>query len=294
MEKQVDVLVFAGTIDARRIIKELSDKQIKVMATVVSKFGNELLRESKCSNKLYETNNVLESTNLCVENDVVDSTDQVEIGSMDVNVGRLDCEQIVELITNCKAKCVLDASHPFANVVSENAIKACKRTGIIYIRFERQKTEFDGAKIIRVNDFEEAADVLKDMEGNIFLSTGSNHIKEFTGKIQNFKQQLYIRVLPEASVLMKCEEEGLSAKNIIAMMGPFSEEMNIAQLKHCNAKALVTKDSGAAGGVNEKISAAAKLGIDVVLINRPNVNYENVVRTIDDAVESCIKTVKSL
>ena len=45
--------------------------------------------------------------------------------------------------------------------------------------------------------------------------------------------------------------------------------MNIATLKHINGKYLVTKDTGKAGGFDEKLSAAQKAGAELIIITRP-------------------------
>lgn len=53
------------------------------------------------------------------------------------------------------------------------------------------------------------------------------------------------------------------------MQGPFSEELNLAMIRQWNIACLVTKESGRAGGVDQKVSAAQKAGIAVLLIGRP-------------------------
>ena len=53
------------------------------------------------------------------------------------------------------------------------------------------------------------------------------------------------------------------------MQGPFSEEMNVAMLKSVGARYLVTKDSGTAGGFDEKVTAARVAGATLVIIGRP-------------------------
>ena len=73
----------------------------------------------------------------------------------------------------------------------------------------------------------------------------------------------------------------MSASNIIAIKGPFSEEMNVEMIKYCNAGILVTKDSGNAGGVEDKLKAAKIMGIDVILIKKPDIMYNVAVSSID-------------
>lgn len=66
------------------------------------------------------------------------------------------------------------------------------------------------------------------------------------------------------------------------MEGPFSKEMNYCMLKDFDADVLVTEDSGNTGGIIEKFEAANMLGIPVILIKRPKIDYPNVVTSIDE------------
>ena len=66
-----------------------------------------------------------------------------------------------------------------------------------------------------------------------------------------------------------CRELGFEGKNLIAMQGPFSEEMNVAMLKQYECRYLVTKDSGKAGGFLEKMQAAVSCKVTPVIIGRP-------------------------
>ena len=74
------------------------------------------------------------------------------------------------------------------------------------------------------------------------------------------------------------EDAAFPSKNIIAMQGPFSLEMNIATIKYCNADVNLTKQSGTAGGYDEKIQASISCNISCVVIKRPESNgtkFEN-------------------
>ena len=69
--------------------------------------------------------------------------------------------------------------------------------------------------------------------------------------------------------MAQCRSLGFEGRHIIAMQGPFSEEMNLAQLREYGCAYLVTKDGGAAGGFSEKIKAAHRAGAAAVVIDRP-------------------------
>ena len=53
------------------------------------------------------------------------------------------------------------------------------------------------------------------------------------------------------------------------MQGPFSEELNTAMLRQIDAAWMVTKETGKSGGFGEKLSAARKAGVKVIVIGRP-------------------------
>ena len=69
--------------------------------------------------------------------------------------------------------------------------------------------------------------------------------------------------------LRLCQSAGLKPAHILAMQGPFSVDMNVAMLKSVGARYLVTKDSGTAGGFDEKVTAARAAGAVLVVIGRP-------------------------
>ena len=57
--------------------------------------------------------------------------------------------------------------------------------------------------------------------------------------------------------------------HIIAMQGPFSTQLNDALYAQLQIAVMVTKDSGEAGGVSEKVLPAPHRGIHVIVIRRP-------------------------
>ena len=127
-------------------------------------------------------------------------------------------------------------------------------------------------------------DYLKDKEGNILASTGSKDIALYT-QIPDYRERVTARVLSTMESVQKCAEYGFSGKNLICAQGPFSEDTNYATLKQIDAKYIVTKDSGTAGGYEDKVRAAMRAGATVVLIERPKEegsSYEEVVSILEE------------
>ena len=111
----------------------------------------------------------------------------------------------------------------------------------------------------------EAADWLKGTKGNILLTTGSKELSAFAPL---GGERLYPRVLPLASSLASCQAAGVPSRNILALQGPFSRELNEALIRQYHIRWLVTKDGGRTGGFAEKAAAEA-VGAALVLIRRP-------------------------
>lgn len=183
--------------------------------------------------------------------------------------GRLSKEAMLEKWHAEKVHLVIDATHPFATIVSETAMDACKEAAIPYIRFERTSEQTDNTYL--VNDINEACTVAAKLGQRIFLTTGSKNLPEF---VEGLKQQHIIaRILPVSDVIRSAEELGLVADQIIGMKGPFTTEANRTQLEMTGADVLITKESGKQGGFQEKLTAAAELNIPVIVIRRKKLNY---------------------
>ncbi|MDQ2086952.1 cobalt-precorrin-6A reductase [Herbivorax sp. ANBcel31] len=247
-----NIIVISGTLDSRTIINELLKLNTSVTATVTTDYGADILKEYK---------------------------------KLEIVKGKMGLEEMECLIENTDATSVVDASHPYAKKVSTNAIKVCQKLGVPYVRYERESLKFKYDKIIYVDDYKEASIKGDKIQGNILLTVGSNNIEVFVNNTENFKDRLFARVLPDSSVISKCEVLELTAQNIFAVKGPFSLEMNMEMIKHCNAKVVVTKDSGEVGGTLEKVKAAQKLEIPVIMIKRPEIEYINKVSEVFEVVD---------
>jgi len=243
------ILVLSGTHDGREVVENLLNEGYKIIMTTATDLGASLMK----------------------------AHDRLE-----VIVGRLNESQMMNLILEKKIFLIIDATHPYAVEVSNNAMSACENTDIYYLRFQRRPGNIEHYfnNIIRAEGYEDAAMKLKQMDGNILLTTGSKSLEIFAGIIE--ANRLFPRVLPTSDSLRKCEKLGFSNSNIIAMQGPFSQEMNEEIIKRYSIKILVTKESGDGGGIHCKLKAAQKMNIPVLIIDRPEQKFTNIV---DDTYE---------
>lgn len=229
------ICVFAGTTEGRELIEFLSgQEQVSITACVATGYGKELLAPA---------------------------------GNLTISARRLDEGKMEQLVRESGFDLVIDATHPYADIVTENIVKACSAAQTEYLRLLRENS-FAPEDAVVMPDAESAADFLKDTEGNILLTTGSKDLSLYA-KINGFSERVYARVLPMEHSLELCRKAGLPSAHIFAMQGPFSAEMNIALLRAAAAKYLVTKDGGSSGGFEEKAIAARETGAVLVIIGRP-------------------------
>lgn len=266
MMKKPVFWIIAGTTEGRELIDGLRQSNAEVYVSVATDYGRELIQPDR---------------------------------NLHIQARRLCQEEMASFLEEVKPDCVIDTTHPYARIVTENMREACRETATDYIRLQRAEGESNRAivatdsdvksdvkkEVICVASSREAARILNDTNGNIFLTCGSKEIDVFT-EISDFQERLFARVLPMPEVMAKCEALGFNKSNISYMQGPFSKELNIAMLKAAHAEFLVTKDSGEAGGFHEKMEAARELGITVVLITRPELQAEDLTPSVNQTQQT--------
>lgn len=229
------VIIFAGTTEGRELSEYLSAQKIQVTACVATEYGETILRGKQYLN---------------------------------IHTGRMDAAQMKAFLQKTGAGLVVDATHPYAAVVSQNVAQACKETKTEYLRLIRESQQMETKEAVLVSSVEEAAAYLAQTSGNILATTGSKELAKYT-VIPDYEKRVFARVLSTKEVAQACEELGFRGRNLICMQGPFSEELNTAMLRQFDCRYLVTKETGKAGGFKEKLRAAEKAGAKVVLVGRP-------------------------
>lgn len=250
------ILLLAGTSDARELAICIKNRSYELLASVVTENAAISLRE----------------------NDIR------------THVGRLTVETMRELCRNENVSIIVDATHPFAEEASKNAIQAAKTVGIPYLRYERKSYEEQDSLITKVDTYEDAAEEAANHGGVIMLTTGSKTLEIFANRLNHLPNvRLLARMLPRKDNMEKCERLGVEQKNIIAMQGPFSKQLNKALYEQYEVDLVITKESGKIGSVDEKIAAARELNIPVIMIKRPKIKYENVFSNFDQVIEALEK-----
>lgn len=236
-EEQLRVVVFAGTTEGRLLAERLSCAGAEVVVCVATEYGEKIIPEQS---------------------------------GITVHSGRMDAEEMADFLRQRVPQFVVDATHPYAQVVSGTVKQVCKNLHLEYVRLLRPAGASLPAdeRIYIVEDTKAAAQLAEQMSGNIFLTTGSKELAVFVEMITDFSR-LYARVLSTEETFEICKKLGFEGKQLICMQGPFSEELNRAMFRQIDAKILVTKDSGDAGGFSAKVQAARSLGMECIVIQRP-------------------------
>lgn len=243
------IVIFAGTTEGRRLSEILADAGIAHTVCVATEYGEIVMREQMEGTEAARTKGQ---------------------PLVSLHRGRMDRKQMEEFLCNEGYEIVVDATHPYARVVTENIRDAVKTQSPIYLRLEREISETPEAEdpAVSIRYFEGNADCAKALEntdGNILLTTGSKELATYCAS-GRLRERLYVRILPGRESLELCMEQGIKGRQILALQGPFSTEMNAAILKQYDIRHMVTKNSGRTGGYQEKLEAAKMLGIPVYVI----------------------------
>ena len=230
-----DVIVFAGTTEGRLLAEACKGAPLTLHVCVATEYGETLIEGAE---------------------------------NVRVLAGRKDEAAMEALIAETGAQLLIDATHPYADAVTKSLRAVCEKTGTEYVRLLRAAEHAGTEQCVFVPDTAAAAAYLNTVEGNVLLTVGSKELPGYTC-VKDYETRLFARILPLPSGVQQATDCGFKGKNLIAMQGPFSEELNIAMLRALDARYLVTKDTGSAGGFPEKLAAAQKCGVQCVVVARP-------------------------
>lgn len=228
-----EIVLFGGTTEGRELAELLQRRGIPALVCVATEYGEALLSPG---------------------------------GSLRVHTGRLDESAMRSLLLREAPRLVIDATHPYAACVSEQVRALCGELGLRRIRVKREAlAEGD---CVCFPDLDGLIPWLNQTEGTVFSTLGAKEAS-LLARAEGFAERIWLRILPLEESLRIVREAGFPAKRLICMQGPFSQELNEAMFRAADARILLTKDSGAAGGFAEKLAAARACGMTVALIARP-------------------------
>jgi precorrin-6A/cobalt-precorrin-6A reductase len=184
--------------------------------------------------------------------------------------GRLDRDGLVDLAREQEIKVIVDASHPYAIAARHNAQAAADRLHIPYLTWVRPTVLDREETLWFARDHEQAARLAFGFLLPVLLTTGSRNLLPYAEESRRTDVDLVVRVLPYRESLEACLQAGIPDAHVVAGRGPFTVEENLATIRRFGIGCMVTKDSGSAGGVHEKLEAARIAGCKVVAVQRPD------------------------
>ncbi len=162
---------------------------------------------------------------------------------------------------------VVDATHPFADRITANAVAATAEAGVPLLVLRRPGwTEQDGDRWTWVDSITEAARVVGARRA--FVTTGRQGLDAFDAGV--------------ARTVDPPDEP--TPLDVVLDRGPYTVDDELELMSRNRIEILVTKDSG--GGMTAaKLVAARHLGLPVVVIRRPPAPDAPTVATVDEALD---------
>lgn len=236
------ILIFAGTTEGRGLAERLCSLQMPCTVCVATQYGGQVMGERP---------------------------------GLTVRTGRMGPEEMRCFIREGDYAAVVDATHPYATLVSKYIRESIQGLSMPYLRLKRD-TDMAGIieekpdRLLYFDSHEACAAYLAGTKGNILLTTGSRELAVYAGAVS--RSRLFVRVIPSIESLQACNACEIVGRQIIAMQGPFLSEMNRALIAQFHIRYLVTKESGTTGGFGEKVEAACAAGIPALVIGNPEQN----------------------
>lgn len=245
----MNLLLFAGTKNGRELALILAEAGHDVHVSSASTYGNSLLPEHPRLIK---------------------------------HTGQLTTVGIVDKIHEGCIDHLIDSTHPYAAEVSRNLIEASRTTGVPLTRFERREV-IPATLGHHFKTMAQACDHIRGGQGNALFTTGVKDLPEIVRHLD--VERVIARVLPMEGSKQQAAAVGLPKAQVLALKPPFTIEENLAHLAEFDAKYLVTKDSGKEGNIEEKMAAATEAGIELIVIDRPVLDFDRVVYSVAGVLE---------
>lgn len=170
-------------------------------------------------------------------------------------------EGLARFLREQRIEAVMDATHPFAAVMSHNVAEACARSQVPLLALRRPPwMPQEGDRWTEVPSMMEAASALGDKPRRVFLTVGRLELPSFAAASQHTYVVRTIEPIGDA----------LPVPHVVAIQdrAPFDEAAERTLMERERIEVVVTKNSGGTA-TYPKISAARALGLPVILVARP-------------------------
>lgn len=171
---------------------------------------------------------------------------------------------------------LIDATHPYAETISANAVQAASQTNTPILALRRPPwTAVDGDVWIEVCDAQDAVRALGARPRRVFLAVGRQELTPFATAPQH---HYFIRSVDPVEPPLDVPHA-----HYILARGPFTQSEDRTVLASFCIDAVVAKNSGGEATYS-KIAAARLLGIPIFMFRRPVVADCPAVATVAEAV----------
>jgi precorrin-6A/cobalt-precorrin-6A reductase len=171
---------------------------------------------------------------------------------------------------------LIDATHPYAHIISQNAAAAARKTGVPFVALRRPPwSAVAGDRWLEVSDARAAVDAIGHEGRNVFITIGRNELAPFARAPQH--RYLIRSVDPVDPPLPIPHVIYITAR------GPFSEADDRALMTQHKIEVVISKNSGGSAAYG-KIAAARGLGIEVIMLRRPLAPDAPSVNSVEDAL----------
>ncbi|MDR3059155.1 MAG: cobalt-precorrin-5B (C(1))-methyltransferase CbiD [Prevotella sp.] len=178
--------------------------------------------------------------------------------------GAMDQNDMTIFCKDNDIKLIVDAAHPFAEALHQNIATVSHNLNIPVIRLERNYPEHED-NLLWFDSYNDAIGYLENNKvDNLLALTGVNTISKLKPYWE--KHTCCFRILDREESRSIVTKEGFPFERILYYSQGENETSLFEELK---PKAIITKESGESGGFNEKIKAAQKLNIPVLVVKRP-------------------------
>ena len=183
-------------------------------------------------------------------------------------------DEIINFIRRNKIKFVVDATHPFALIISENLNKACQEISIPLLVFERKSLIKKSKKINYISNLKDIKKI--DLENkNILLAIGSRLLDDTATHYLNCGANVFTRVLPTRESVSNAFGSCIKKSNI-AILEPSKKNTFYLEKNLCDfwrIDYILCRESGGYSQKNwERIISRSEMKL--FLVKRPKLRYD--------------------
>lgn len=183
---------------------------------------------------------------------------------------------LADYMRNERIDALVDATHPYANIISGNATAAARLSGVPLLALRRPPWRaVTGDRWTEAADIAEAVRLLSDRPRRVFVTLGRSELAALSAAPQHFYLIRSVDPVDPPLPLLRV--------SYITDRGPFNEAGDRALMHAHEIDAVIAKNSGG-GASYSKIAAARALGIEVIMLRRPVPLDAAAVVTVDEAI----------